>query len=225
MIVTIDGPAGSGKSSVARQIANKLNWIYLDTGATYRCAALLAHQAGIDASCAEKIADCLKSSKISFEYDSGDVRVFLDSQDVTDKIRSEEISELASKLATNCKIRSALVEKQRQIASQYPNVITEGRDQGSVVFKDAELKIYMNANPRERANRRYRQLKEQGYDADYEQILQAIIERDNRDKTRRISPLVVPEDAIVIDTTDLTIEQVVEQIINLIEQRRKESKR
>ncbi len=224
MIVTIDGPAGSGKSTVAKQVADRLGWMYLDTGATYRCAALLAYRNGIGLQEAEKIAKLLEGANISFGESSSERIVLLDGEDVTSEIRSEAISELASKLATDRGIRRALEKKQRQIASQYDNVITEGRDQGSVVFSDAELKIYMEAEPEERAKRRYKQLAEQGRAEPYDKILKAIIERDNRDKTRSISPLIVPEDAVIIDTTNLTIEEVIEKIINLIEERQNCSK-
>ncbi len=225
MIVTIDGPAGSGKSSVAKRIADRLNWMYLDTGATYRCAALIARRNNMNIQDADKIAKRLKESNITFKRIKSEMRILLDNEDVSDEIRNEEISSLASNLATNKQIRDALVDKQRQIAGLYSDIITEGRDQGSVVFSDADLKIYMNAAADERAKRRYRQLAEQGQSADYQQILKAIIERDNRDKTRSISPLVIPEDAVIIDTTNLTIEQVVEKIINLIEQKREEAKK
>ncbi len=223
MIVTIDGPAGSGKSTVAKQIAQRLDWMYLDTGATYRCAAIIAQRENLSADQTQQIAHKLRQADIKFKPSDAKPKVFLNDRDVTEEIRSETISELASKLAADPEIRSILVAKQRQIASQYANIITEGRDQGSTVFADADIKIYLDAADDERARRRYRQLIEQGEQADYEQILQAIKQRDYRDKTRKISPLTIPDDAVVIDTTNLNIEQVVEKIITLIEDKRKDA--
>ena len=220
MIVTIDGPAGSGKSTIAKALAERLGWTYLDTGAMYRAVALLAQNDHLDVSQVGQIAKLAEKAKITFNPSQAGLTVYLNGEDVTDRLRNESVSELASKLATHPDIRSVLVQKQRQLAQQHDHVVTEGRDQGSVVFPDAELKIYLDASVSERAQRRYDQLIGQGACAEIDQIRQAIKQRDQRDKSRSTGPLVVPESAVIIDTTHMTPEKVLEHIIKHIDKRR-----
>jgi cytidylate kinase len=220
MIVTIDGPAGSGKSTIARLLAKKLGWMYLDTGAMYRVTALIAKKNSlIDESSRKRLCELTQKSEIDLIECEGETRVLLDGRDVSAEIRNEEISELASQISTNPDIRSILVSKQRLIGEKNPNIVTEGRDQGSVVFPYAKFKFYLDADVTERAKRRFDQLqKSQKTSADYDQILASLKNRDHRDSTRSASPLVIPSAAIVIDTTHLSIDQVLSKLIEYITQ-------
>jgi len=221
MIVTIDGPAGSGKSTLARNLARRLGWTYLDTGAMYRVVALRVQEERLDPSQTNAASELARTARIGFEWSDKELKVLLNDRDVTGLVRTEAVSVLASKVSAIPEVRSAMVEKQRELGRRYPNVVTEGRDQGSVVFPDAELKVYLDADVRERARRRFDQLHELGQPADFSAILAALKERDERDRTRSASPLVVPNDAVVIDTTNLTAEQVMDRIVQLIESQRK----
>ena len=222
MIITIDGPAGSGKSTIARAVADELGWMFLDTGAMYRAVALLARRAGLGVERANQIAELAREARIAFERTDSLLKVFLNDEDVTDPVRTEGVSEFASKISAIPEVRAVLVDKQRELASRYGHVVTEGRDQGSVVFPHAELKVYLDADVAERARRRYEQLGGQGQAADYEKILAALKERDRRDQTRAASPLVVPERAVVIDTTRMTPGEVLDRILQLARQAEQE---
>jgi cytidylate kinase len=219
MIVTIDGPAGSGKSTIARNLATRLGWMFLDTGAMYRVVAWLVMGENISAEATERISKLAREARIGFGWRDGKLDVFVDDRDVTSQVRTEAVSEFASRISAIPAVRQSLVEKQRELGRTYGNVVTEGRDQGSVVFPDAELKVYLDADVEERARRRYEQLLEQGQEADFEKILNALKERDHRDKTRDVSPLVVPERAVVLDTTRMTPDEVLERLIQLVKER------
>lgn len=210
MIIAIDGPAGSGKGTVAKLVAKKLNFINIDTGAMYRCVALRMLQNNINLNNSLEIQKILNEIKIEFK----DEKVILNGSDVSKEIRTIEVSNFVSPVSTIGFIREKMVELQRKLGEE-KNVVMEGRDIGTVVFPNADLKIYLEATPEERARRRVKQNLNNCIISDFEQILNDIIERDIRDSTRKISPLKKADDAIVIDSTNLTIEEVVNKIIEL----------
>ncbi|MBR3697413.1 MAG: (d)CMP kinase [Clostridia bacterium] len=210
MIIAIDGPAGSGKGTVAKLVAKKLNFINIDTGAMYRCVALRMLQNNINLNNSPEIQKILNEIKIEFK----DEKVILNGSDVSKEIRTIEVSNFVSPVSTIGFIREKMVELQRKLGEE-KNVVMEGRDIGTVVFPNADLKIYLDATPEERARRRVKQNLNNCIISDFEQILNDIIERDIRDSTRKISPLKKADDAIVIDSTNLTIEEVVNKIIEL----------
>jgi len=221
MIITIDGPAGTGKSSVSQQVARLLGYDFLDTGAMYRAVGLAAVRAGVsldDAPAVEKIA---QSITVDFDWTAAPPRVRLNGVDVAELIRTEAISHAASKVAVYEGVRSAMVLLQREVGRQRPNLVTEGRDQGTIVFPDAGLKIYLDASPEERAKRRLLQLRQKGENVDYAELLRQIIQRDSRDAGRAVGPLAKAGDAVRIDTTHLTLDGVIEAIIKLIAEREK----
>ncbi|HDP23873.1 MAG TPA: (d)CMP kinase [Deltaproteobacteria bacterium] len=211
--ITIDGPAGSGKSTVARMVAARLGFLYLDTGALYRTAALAIRRSGCaiedESSCGAVVA----RSHIRF---SGD-RIELGGEDVSSEIRSNDISELASRIASYPPVRTALLEIQRSF-QDISSLVVEGRDTGSVVFPDAAVKIYLDASSAVRARRRHDELAGKGVLISYEQVLRDMELRDQRDSTRSSSPLVVPKHAVVVDTTHRDIDGVVQKILEIIEQ-------
>ena len=211
MIIAIDGPAGSGKSTVSKMIAEEIGFTYLDTGAMYRLFAYKLIKENIDVNDKEKELDALKS----LDIDMKDGRFYLDKEDVSDKLRSREVSGNASKVAGVKEVREKMVEIQREF-SRSKNVILDGRDIGTVVFPNADLKIYLGAASEVRAKRRYEELKEKDSSVNYDEILKEIEERDYHDSSRKESPLRIADDAIVIDTTDSTIDEVKENIKNLI---------
>lgn len=212
MIIAIDGPAGSGKSTIAKLLAKKLGFTYIDTGAMYRALALKVINLSLDPNNEEEVLKVLENTKI----DLVDDKVFLDGQDVSAHIRTEEVGNVAPIVARYKKVREEMVNKQRQIGINAKNAVIEGRDAGTKIFPDADLKIFMTASPEVRAQRRVQQLKEKGFLVDYNHILQKIIERDKMDYERKESPLRPTQDYIIIDTTDKTIEEVISYIENLI---------
>ncbi|MDM7274361.1 (d)CMP kinase [Sulfurihydrogenibium azorense] len=212
MIIAIDGPAGSGKSTIAKLLAKKLGFTYIDTGAMYRALALKVINLSVDPNNEEEVLKVLENTKI----DLVDDKVFLDGQDVSAHIRTEEVGNVASIVARYKKVREEMVNKQRQIGINAKNAVIEGRDAGTKIFPDADLKIFMTASPEVRAQRRVQQLKEKGFLVDYNHILQKIIERDKMDYERKESPLRPTQDYIIIDTTDKTIEEVISYIESLL---------
>ncbi len=204
-VIAIDGPAGAGKSTIARRVAGRLGFTYIDTGAMYRAVALAALRAGLDRDDQAQMEALARSVRIDFE--PGTSRVLLNGEDVSEAIRAPEVSPASSKVSVFPGVRRAMVEKQREIAAAQ-NVVMEGRDIGSVVFPDAAVKIYLDADPRVRAERRVRELREKGIDADAAAIEQEMRERDLRDSTRADSPLTRVPDAAYVDTTPLSPEQV-----------------
>ena len=209
--IAIDGPAGAGKSTIAKMAAKKLDFIYVDTGAMYRCVAyyLVSHQ--IDLSDSQALDQALDSIHISFQGK----QVFLNDVDVSKEIRTNEISMFSSKVATNPSVRKKMVTLQQEVAKD-KGYILDGRDICTVVLPDAEVKIYMDASAKARAERRYKEYISQGIQADYETIYQDIVARDYQDSHREISPLVQAKDAIRIDTSNLTIEEVVKEVLELV---------
>lgn len=219
MIVTIDGPAGTGKSTVAKRVARDRDWTFLDTGATYRAITWQAANDGIDPTDAPRLDALCRSINLDFRFSPTGINVFVAGLDVTTQIRTEQISSLASRIAAVPEVRTAMVAKQRDLAHQFANVVTEGRDQGSVVFPSAELKIYLDASIDERAKRRFAELTARGESADFDTIRTDIAQRDERDRTRTTAPLIIPNDAVRIDTTQLTLDQVVAEVHRLIDER------
>lgn len=217
-VIAIDGPAGAGKSTVSKIVAKKLNFLYVDTGAMYRCLTLKAMRMGISWDDKERLIEMAKNTEIELK-DNEKYRVFVDGEDVSDKIRKEEVSKNSGYIASIIEIREILWEKQRSYREKY-NIVMEGRDIGSKVFPDAQIKIYLDASVDERAKRRYLQLKEMGIEEDIEKIKKEIIERDEKDKNREIAPLIKSDDYYYIDTTNLKIEEVVEKIIELYKQKK-----
>ena len=217
MLITIDGPSGVGKGTVARAVSYKLGFSYLDSGAMYRALALYADLKNIKEDDDLKLKKLLIDIHIQFvTNDEGEDRVFLNTDDVTEDIRSNEISQLASKFAKIELVRNILTEMQKRLVKN-KNYITEGRDMGTYVFPDAEYKFYLEANPIVRAERRCLQLTQTlGMKFNPQKILEEINQRDNLDKTRKICPLHPADDAIIIDTTNLSVDDVVENIINRI---------
>jgi len=212
MIITIDGPAGSGKSTVAAALAKRLGIAYLDTGAMYRAVTLAALQKQVSLDDPDMLETLLRDSLIELAKSNAPDRVWLNGRDVTEEIRSHEVTENAHKIAAQARLRKLLVVQQRQIAEQAGSLVAEGRDQGTIVFPDAPVKFYLDADPACRARRRWEQIKSSGSDISCQEVLAEQQQRDQRDRTRKNSPLQVPANAIVIDTTDMSIEQVVETL-------------
>ena len=219
-IVAVDGTAGSGKGSITKIVAEKLNLVAIDTGAMYRCVALAMLEKNIKIEETGKIEELLQNIKIEFFDKDGEKKVFLNGEDVTKKIRTVEVTEYASPVATVKIVREHLVKLQREMAKSI-DVIMEGRDIGTNVFPNADVKIYLDATPEERARRRVLQNKEKGIETSYEEVLENIKDRDKRDSTRKVSPLKKAEDAIYIDSSDMTIEEVVDKVITLIKEKYK----
>ena len=219
--VAIDGPAGAGKSTIAKAAAQKLNFVYVDTGAIYRTVGLAAKKSGYEASDREHVVAMLPSLVIDMRYVDGVQRMFLNNEDVSDAIRTPEASHYASNVAAMPEVRAFLMDMQRQMAAQY-DVLMDGRDIGTVVLPNADLKIFLTASAEERARRRFAQLMEKGTDQTYEQVLAEIVDRDKRDMERETAPLKQADDAILLDTSDLNQEQSIQAVIDLIAARRKE---
>jgi cytidylate kinase len=216
MIVTIDGPAGAGKSTVARALARRLGFQYLDTGAMYRAVALAAMRHALDWDEAEAIARLARSVKIELRGP----RIFLDGEDVSETVRTSDVTAVTRYAAGNAQVRQHLVNLQRTIAGQR-DVVTEGRDQGTVAFPDAECKIYLTATPEERARRRRQDLAQRGESVTLEQVLADQQRRDREDAAREVGPMKPAADAVEVLTDGLTIEQVVDRLEDLVHARRK----
>ena len=223
MIITIDGPAGTGKSTVARRLAEELGWSCLDTGAMYRACALLSLQAGISPDNGPAMAAALDRVRLGFDFAASPPRLYLNDEDVTDRVRDTDVAGVVSIVAQQSEVRSVLIRQQRQIASEHPKLVTEGRDQGSVVFPDAILRFYLDASPEIRARRRADQMARAGRPVDLQEVLAQIEQRDELDSTRVDGPLICPEGAIRIDTTDASIEQVVAMLVEHADSRLQDS--
>ena len=218
LIVAIDGPAGAGKSTVAKRLAKELGYTYMDTGAMYRAFAWRVMEQGMDLSDKRELRRVLQQTNIELVEHFGRPGVLLNGVDVTDRIRTPELSQLASRISTSKIVRERMVELQRAIGSQ-GGVVAEGRDIGTVVFPDAEVKIYLDASSQERARRRFEEFRGQGSRVTMEETVSEMEERDRRDKERDIAPLRKAEDALVIDSTDSAVDGVVERIMQEIKKK------
>ena len=216
--IAIDGPAGAGKSTIARKVAERLSFIYVDTGAMYRAMALYLHRKGIDADDTETIARVCTEPGISIEYRDGEQVVLLDGENVNSFLRTQEVSDMASKSSAVPEVRKRLVELQQKLAAEQ-SVVMDGRDIGTVVLPDAQVKIYLTASVGVRAKRRFLELKEKGENPVLEKIEEEIAERDHRDMTRDVAPLRQADDAVLVDSSDMTIEEVTSHILNIIHDR------
>lgn len=210
-VVTIDGPSGSGKGTIATRLASLLGWNILDSGALYRVLGHAAAQAGIPLDAAEPLADLALEMDIRFQ----DGKVLLDGKDVSLAIRSEQAGNAASRVAVLPEVREALLQWQRACATA-PGLVADGRDMGSVVFPAAAVKVFLDASPEERARRRYNQLIEKGLSANLKSLIAEIRERDDRDRNRSVAPLRAPQGALIVDSTALSIEEVLERVLSRV---------
>jgi cytidylate kinase len=215
-VVAIDGPAGSGKGTITKKVGERLGLVNIDTGATFRCVALNMLQEKIKIEEENRIKDMLEKINIDMKENG---EVFLNGEEVTRRIRENDVNDFVSPISVIKIVRDKLLDIQRKIA-QGKNVIMEGRDIGTVVFPNADVKIYLDASAEERAKRRVKQNEEKGIETSYDEVLKNIIDRDKRDSTREVAPLKQAEDAIYIDSTNMTIEEVTEEIIKIIKEKR-----
>lgn len=213
--IAIDGPAGAGKSTIAKRVSAELSFIYVDTGAMYRAIALYLLRKEIRTDDSEIVKEALKKIEIAIQYVEGEQRVLLNGEDVSGKIRTEEVGNMASKAAALPCVREKLLELQRNLAKEH-DVVMDGRDIGTNILPQAQLKIYLTASVDTRANRRYKELQEKKVDCDLEEIKKDIEQRDYQDMHRETAPLIQAKDAIYLDSSDLTIDQVVEKIKSLV---------
>jgi len=215
LIIAIDGPAASGKSTTAQLLAKKLGYLYIDTGAMYRACALKAKKMGIDINDEESIRNLLDFIDIQIENDNSKNRILLDGEDVSEDIRADDISSLASAISAIPAVRYKMVELQRKMGEK-GSVILDGRDIGTFVFPDAEVKFFLTASPEIRAKRRWLELQQKGIDKNFSEVLADLVKRDNNDSQRALAPLKKAEDAIEIDTSNMTIEEQTETLYKII---------
>lgn len=218
MIIAIDGPSGAGKSTLGKRLAKKLNLLYLDTGAMYRAVAFAVLQAKI-ANNREKIVEIAENSKIELIGEPESLKVLLNGEDISDKIRTNEVGQMASIVSTISEVRKILVKCQQELGNRGNGCVLDGRDIGTVVFPNADLKIFLTAKPESRARRRYEEDLEKGIATTFEETLAEINKRDKRDVTRADSPLTIADDAFVIDTSELNLDEVFAQIMSQVEEK------
>ena len=216
--IAIDGPAGAGKSTIAKMVSKKLNCIYVDTGAMYRAVALFFIKNGIASDDEKRIAKEIENIQVDIQFEAGDQKVLLNGKDVTEEIRAERVGNWASEISKYTLVREYLVKMQREVATKQ-DVVMDGRDIGTVVLPQANVKIYLTASSKVRAMRRYNELTQKGVFCDIHEIEQGIMERDAQDMNREISPLRQAKDAILIDSSNMTIDEVVEKIVSLARER------
>lgn len=210
-ILTIDGPSGSGKGTIAQMMARELGWHYLDSGAIYRVLAFASLKHQIPASHEGALVKLAQHLDLQFELDENGLKVLLEGQEVSQQIRTEKAGNAASKVAVIPSVRAALLQRQRDFA-QAPGLVTDGRDMGTVVFPDAQFKVFLTASAEERALRRHKQLKEKGIESNLSDLIAEISERDKRDSERKVAPLLPAKDALILDSTELGISAVYEKV-------------
>ena len=215
LVITIDGPAGAGKSTVSKALARKLSFLYLDTGALYRAVAYTVLKKGILPDDEKALSDLCSRLKIYLKYVDGNLNVFVDDENVTDKIRNEEVGLLASTVSAIPVVRKILLSIQQE-AGEKGGIVAEGRDMGTVVFPDADCKFYLDARVEERALRRYKELLARGKRVDYKKTERELHVRDRQDREREIAPLMASQDAIIIDSTNIGVSEVVDQLMSII---------
>ena len=216
--IAIDGPAGAGKSTIARRVARELSFIYVDTGALYRALAVYLVDRAVSPEDPEKVAEAVKEAEVSIAYEGEEQQVFVNGENVTGRLRTEAAGNMASAIAAQAAVRAALLELQRELAEKH-SVVMDGRDIGTHVLPAAELKIYLTASVETRARRRYQELLDKGLRAELDQIASDIEERDYRDMNREIAPLKQAEDAVYLNTSQMSIEEVVSRIKDLYRER------
>lgn len=221
-VVAIDGPAGSGKGTITKLVAKKLNLVNVDTGAMYRCVALKALRNDIDSTEIKKIEELLSDITIEIKREGENQIIFLDGEDVSNQIRTPEVDACVAKFAALACVRNKVTPLQRKMG-EMQDIIMEGRDIGTTVFPNADVKIYLDASVEERANRRYKQDLEKGMKVTYEEILESIKKRHKLETEREIAPLVQAEDAIYIDSSNMTIEEVVNKVIEIVNGRKRKN--
>jgi len=214
-IVTIDGPSGAGKSTVSRELAKRLDYVYLDTGAIYRAVAYQAVKSGISLDDEQSMNEFLNHLKIKLKQIDHQMHISIDETDVTDHIRTEEIGLAASKISAFPMIRSSLLEVQREMGKR-GSIVAEGRDMGTVVFPHANIKFFLDADPRERIKRRHKELLDKGMNFDLQTIEKDLHLRDKQDRERAVAPLKIPEGAIIIDSSKLSVMDVIEKMMNFV---------
>ena len=219
-VITVDGPSGAGKGTLCMLLANKLGWNILDSGAIYRVLALSAIKNAIDLNNETALAQAAANLDVKFVANGELVSVILQGEDVSSELRQEKTGMVASKVAAYSKVRAALLQRQKAFAVA-PGLVADGRDMGTVVFPDAPVKIFLDASAQERANRRFIQLQQKGLDVSLSSLLQEIEQRDHQDRNRPVAPLRPADDAIVLDSTSLSIVQVLEQVLDYVEKKLK----
>lgn len=216
--IAIDGPSGAGKSTLARKLAEKLNFIYVDTGALYRTIGLYTLRNGVAPKDAAAVEKLLPEIEVGLQFVEGEQHVYLNGEDVSSEIRVHEVSQYASLVSAIPAIRQFLFETQQNMAKKF-NVIMDGRDIGTVVLPNAEVKIFLTASPEVRARRRYNELLQRGQDVDFEQVLADVIKRDDQDMNRPVAPLKPAEDSVIIDTSEFTFEESLDVLYRAIKER------
>lgn len=214
-VLTIDGPSGAGKGTVSRLVAWRLGWHYLDSGALYRAVGVAASWADLDLADPAALVRCTFDTEVRFDEDGSTLRVFVNGSDATDELRLETTGTVASAIAAIPEVRAALKERQR-VFRREPGLVADGRDMGTVIFPDATCKVFLTASAEERARRRHNQLKGKGVSVTFDGLLREILARDARDAQRTVAPLKPADDAVLIDTTGLSIEEVVERVLALV---------
>jgi cytidylate kinase len=218
-IITIDGPSGSGKGTVSRLIASKLSFNYLDSGALYRALSVSSARHGVNLRNIKGLVDLVEHMDVRFEMDDGNFQIFLDEINVTDEMRTEDAGARASKIAFYPEIRESLLKRQRKFAFGV-GLVADGRDMGTVVFPEADLKIYLTASIEERAQRRHKELIDKGEDVSLRALAKQVRDRDARDMNREVSPLIAADDAVTIDTSEMAVARVLNYVIELVHAKR-----